>query len=57
MKPKPSTVAQQLHHMADAIAECDRHHSDAEQREAARALGIEDRLPEPQEPLPVARAA
>ena len=40
--------------LASLIAHADRHHSDAEQRAAARALGVEDHLPHPQDVLPLA---
>ncbi len=52
-KPNPRT----LQHIEAAIAECDRVHSEAEVREAAERLGVEDMLPDPQEELDLPRAA
>lgn len=46
-----------LEHIRDCLRELDREHTADEQRQAARALGAEHYLPDPQEALPLGRAA
>jgi hypothetical protein len=49
MKPTPVQRGKFAHHIAEALALLDRHIPEDEQREAARSLGLEHWLPDPQE--------
>lgn len=57
MKPSPSVMADQLRRMREAAENTLKpFRTEEERRAAARALGIEHYLPDPQEPLPLKRA-
>lgn len=47
----PVRVAETLRRMDECMAELDRPHSDDELRAAARKIGAEDYLPDPQDEL------
>lgn len=57
MKPSPAVMCDQLRRMREAAENTLRQYPEHERREAARALGIEHYLPDPQEPLPLKSAA
>lgn len=57
MKQSAAVMCDQLRRMREAAENTLRQYPEHERREAARALGIEHFLPDPQEPLPLPRVA
>lgn len=53
----PSTRAEQIRRMGEAAANAMKTFSEEERREAARYLGEEHALPDPQEDLPLQQVA
>lgn len=55
--PSPAVMADQLRRMREAAENTLKQYPEDERREAARRLGIEHYLPDPQPELPLTRAA